>query len=177
MRVRRMFTALLLPLLVVLAAVATASPASAGSVANQPTAVGTGVNRTVTYATWTDERPTRGIGRPFTLHLKTTNGTSCSSSRVNSVWVQRVQAGTGNLLASGYLKHWDRCQTLYDSWGLDPVVSSYDLAVVSGDWSANYNLWSGPGGSPSPTAKQMLRVLLFDSSGTKLGAVELSYPG
>jgi hypothetical protein len=155
-----------------------ASPAAAGTLTSETRAVGSGVNRTLATSTWLDNRPTTGTGHPAEVVLSTANGTSCNASQVASVWVHRIQAGTGSVLASGRLNNWDRCQTAFNVWNLDCCFGAVNsIQTVSGCWTCDYNLWSGPGGAPSPTNKQALRVYLFDSSGQQLGFVTLPYPG
>jgi hypothetical protein len=173
-RPRRMFTALLLPLLVVLASVATAAPASALDTPPKP--VGVGADRLVAVASWSDNRPTGKIGRPYMLSLWDETPGDCGSSNVTSVWVRRIQAGTETVLASGYLNSWGPCTGNY-KWFLEDGSASDVIHRVSGNWEPSANLWSGPGGSPSPTNKQELRVYLFNSSGTQIGVIGLPYPG
>jgi hypothetical protein len=174
-----MLSVLLLPLLFVLASVASASPAAAGGPLDSATKpVGAGVNRYLATVTWLDNRPTSGTGHPAVLELRSASGTDCNRSQVASVWVHRIQAGTENILASGRLNNWERCPTYNYQWWLDRNLGGFEsVQPVSGCWTCDYNLWSGPGGSPSPTNKQALRVFLFNSSGQQIGLVTLDYPG
>ena len=176
-RRRRIFSALLLPLLIALASIATASPAAAGSVTSTDKPVGTGANRYMVAVTWVDKRPASGVGRAAVLSMRSASGMSCNSSEVASVWVRRIQAGTENILASGPLNDWDRCHNV--GWWLDRNIGGPEaVQQVTGCWACDANLWSGPGGSPSPTNKQEIRIYLFDSSGHQIDSVVgYPYPG
>jgi hypothetical protein len=175
--VRRRLWALLLPLLFLVTSVAHASAAAAGPPLDSATRpVGSGVNRTLATSTWYDNRPATGTGRPAFVYLVSANGTDCSRSQVASVWLHRIQAGSGTILATGRLNNWNPCHS--DAWVLGCCSGSYySMQPVTGCWTCDYNLWSGPGGSSSPTDKQALRVFLFNSSGQQVGVVTLPYPG
>lgn len=165
MRVPRSVSALLLPLLVVVASIATASPASAGTSDTAPKPVGVGANRLVAVTSWSDHRPSSPTGRPFQVAVWDESPSDCGSNQVTSIWIHRIQAGTGNVLASAYLANWTRCTSDYKS-----------LVPDTKAWNDAANLWSGPGGSPSPNKKQMIRLYLF-SNGAQVGAIDMPYPG